>query len=35
MVMPALPRGVGRERKVVEFWLCLAAAFTVIRRLIN
>jgi hypothetical protein len=30
-----LRRCTDRRKIIVEFWLCLAAAFTVIRRLIN
>ena len=30
-----LRRCTDRRKVIVEFWLCLAAAFTVIRRLIN
>jgi hypothetical protein len=30
-----LRRVTDRRKVIVEFWLCLAAAFTVIRRLIN
>ena len=30
-----LRRCTDKRKVIVEFWLCLAAAFTVIRRLIN